>query len=644
MASNPTAPLGPGRRLGTHMRPVVLVLLVLGACMEEGSSDAPQPCGTATSGCGDRQHCDRVAAPPRCVCDEGYAGASCNDCALGYTASGRACVAQPLDCRDSPCGSRGDCTSSRDGDDVCLCDEAYTGQRCANCADGFQDNDRDGICRAACGVADVACTGRRVCSDVTGTAICLCENGYTGDACSECAEGYRELPSAHVCVPTCEAIELECSEFATCVEGAFGAVCECLPGWGGENCEECALGYSQTSNGDCAAPIPGDATFLTLVETLDRQLLAALTAPSWELQVIVPIQGRLADIAWDSDDRQLYGVSADGLVRVSTSTGELTNVSTGDSLAAEALTYDPERQLLYAGSSSKIVSFDPATGDIETLVERGAQAVTYDPDDDRLLALEWASTATTPVRFDIDLDLLVVTERGPIADTRPMVDVAIAVDPTVERPYLAGEIVSGPTEALAEYCRRASAAVGSDASGSTVAGTYGQNATPGETLVLDDSGMDPRLVVYGSEGNAPDEPATLEVATTHPDAIVCSGTREQPLRIAVDEAARFRALIVVTETNNIELVVPETYEPTTATPIHVHVRGGSASLTVPEDLGFFYDDDAWEALGVGYLPAEATGEAVPTFMLLDWDSGATVSRTLSSPPLTGALASYLGEE
>ncbi len=617
-----------------------LLVGLLGACLEEGSSDTPQPCGTAAEGCNDREHCDRVAAPPRCVCDEGYAGANCDECALGYTASGGSCVAQPIDCRDSPCGSRGDCTSSRDGDDVCVCNEEYIGQRCANCADGFQDHDRDGLCAAACGVADLACTGRRVCSDATGTALCLCENGYVGETCSECAEGYRELPSAHACVPTCEAAEIDCSEFATCVEQASGAVCECLPGWGGENCDECTLGYSETSTGDCAAPIPVGTTFLTLVEQLDRQLLAALTAPSWELKALVPIQGALADLAWNTDEERLYGVSADGLVIVSTSTGELTTVTTSRTLAAEALTYDPERQLLYAGSASEIVSIDPASGEIDTVVDLGAQALTYDPEDDRLLALEWVGGAATPVRFDIDLDAMSVTQRGPIADTRPMIDVAIAVDLAIERPYLAGAVVATPTEALAKYCQRVATAVGSDASGSTVAGTYGENAAPGETLVLDDSGLDPRLLVYGSEGNAADDPATLEVATAHPDAIVCIVTREQPLRILVDEDARFRALVLVTETNNVELVVPDAYQATSATPIHVHVQGGSASLSVPEELGFLYDDDTWEALGVGYFSAEATTEATPTFVLLDWNSGAGVTKNLSSPPLVGALASY----
>jgi hypothetical protein len=63
-------------------------------------------------------------------------------------------------------------------------------------------------------------------------------------------------------------------------------------------------------------------------------------------------------------------------------------------------------------------------------------------------------------------------------------------------------------------------------------------------------------------------------------------------------------------------------------------------LSVPEELGVLYDDEAWAELGVGYFPADAIVGATPTLLLLDWDSGAGVPRTLSSPRLTGALTSY----
>ncbi len=639
-AGHRPSPLRHSRRSALALAHWGLAAALLGGCLEDEPTEPPEPCGTAASGCSQRQHCDRVAAPARCVCDEGYTGSRCDQCALGYTSSGGSCVAQPIDCREGPCGSRGRCSTDQSGDDICICDQEYTGQRCANCTDGFQDHDRDGICRPACGVADVFCPGNRVCSDVTGAAICLCEEGYTGDSCSECAEGYRELPTGNGCVPTCKAAEVRCSEFATCVERVSGAVCECLPGWGGANCDQCALGYSQTSGGNCATPVPLEATLLTLVEQLDHQLLAALTPPSWDLKVLVPIQGELADIAWDVDDQTLYGVNAEELVRVAPATGELTRVGTTSPVRGETLTYDSERQLLYVGTTAEVLSVDPSSGEVTTLIERGARALAYDPGEDRLLGLEWASSAARAVRFDVDLDSLEITERGGLADTRPLIDLGLAVDPVVERPYLVGAIASTPTDALVAYCKRAAAAVGSEVDGSTVAGTYGQQVGPGEALVLDDAGTDPRLLVYGSEGNAPDEPATLEIATAHPDAVVCIVTREQPLRIVVDANARFRTLVVVSETNNLQLEIPDAFEAQSAMPIHIHVQGGSASLDVPADLGTLYEDEAWEQLGLGYLSLGEAANPIPTLTLLDWDSGAGVARNLSSPPLTGGLTSY----
>lgn len=612
----------------------LLGALLVAGCADDSSPDAPEACGTAASGCGTYEHCDRVAAPPRCVCDEGYTGSSCSSCASGYTQSGGRCIPVAVSCQDGPCGTRGDCRTSSGGEDVCVCDEGYIGARCVNCADGYQDNDQDGQCEPACGVADLACTGRRTCSDATGSALCLCENGYVGDTCSDCAPGYREILSTHSCVPTCS--ELVCSADSTCVEGPTGAACECAPGWGGERCDECALGYSVTANGDCSKPIPLGTAFLTLVEAQDRQFLAAAVAPSFAVEVLVPIQGTLRGLAQDPAG-SLYGLTEDALVRVDPNSGALTPLSTDTPLAAQSLTFDPVRQVVYAGSSTSIVSIDLADGAVTEVAPRGAGALAYDAEEDRLLAFEWSAGATVPARFDVDLTTSTVTERGPLADTTPLTATALALDPVTERPYLLGTVPETDSERLSRYCQDAAFALGTDASGSLVAGAFGE--TGDETLVLDDAGTDPRLVIYGSTGDASSAPTTLEVATRHPDAVVCIVTREQPLRVAVDAEARLRLLLLVTETNNVELIVPESYAPSTPTPIHVHVRGGSASLTVPAELGLAHDDAAWADLGLGYL-TDGERQGTARLAIVDWESGASSSRTLTTPALVGALTAY----
>ena len=68
-----------------------------------------------------------------CVCDEGYAGESCENCdeENGYH-RGEAgnCTDDP--CDPDPCNGHGDCISGS-----CQCDEGYALDRCASCSPGY---------------------------------------------------------------------------------------------------------------------------------------------------------------------------------------------------------------------------------------------------------------------------------------------------------------------------------------------------------------------------------------------------------------------------------------------------------------------------------------------------------------------------
>jgi len=73
---------------------------------------------------------------------------------------------------------------------------------CGTCASGYQNNNGDGTCELDCATANPDCNeanGWGSCSDASGTAQCVCELGYTGAACNQCAAGYHWEIS--VCVP-----------------------------------------------------------------------------------------------------------------------------------------------------------------------------------------------------------------------------------------------------------------------------------------------------------------------------------------------------------------------------------------------------------------------------------------------------------
>jgi len=67
-----------------------------------------------------------------------------------------------------------------DGDNVhqqCDCDDTDTSvwKACADCPDGSQDNDDDGVCQPSCASANPTCPANSHCDDGDGTAQCVCD-------------------------------------------------------------------------------------------------------------------------------------------------------------------------------------------------------------------------------------------------------------------------------------------------------------------------------------------------------------------------------------------------------------------------------------------------------------------------------------
>lgn len=82
-------------------------------------------------------------------------------------------------CTPTSCGAHGTCESEK-----CKCEVAYQGASCGDCAEGFQDKDKDGTCEAAC--TPTACGPHTTCDDASGKVACTCATGYSGatEACA----------------------------------------------------------------------------------------------------------------------------------------------------------------------------------------------------------------------------------------------------------------------------------------------------------------------------------------------------------------------------------------------------------------------------------------------------------------------------
>jgi hypothetical protein len=98
---------------------------------------------------------------------------------------------------DNQCGVHGTCNDST-GLIVCACSPGYAGNRCDLCAAGFHLEGGSCVLNEQC-QAD-SCAASAECDDTTGKISCLCHEGYIGDECDGCADGYYRNPTTNQCV------------------------------------------------------------------------------------------------------------------------------------------------------------------------------------------------------------------------------------------------------------------------------------------------------------------------------------------------------------------------------------------------------------------------------------------------------------
>jgi hypothetical protein len=584
----------------------VFALGALAACGEE-SPDPEPSCGAASSGCGTREHCDRISLPARCVCDAQYAGSSCGECAPGYRQSGSSCSTVTVLCEERPCGARGQCLDGTNGSQTCVCDSGYAGNFCATCVDGYQDNDGDGVCQPSCGVASVVCQGAEACSDASGEARCQCAAGLTGPTCEDCEPGYRRDVGSNACVATCSAPDFECD--GTCRETLQGALCECEPGHAGVDCQSCEPTHVQDSDGSCVAPLPLDALLWTIVRTEKASYLGGLVPPAFTFSAVVPIADSVTDLTAAAAG-VLYGLSSGALVSIDPLTGELSPLIDGATGLGHALTRDPATGILFVASEDAVWLADVGTQEVTELSTPGAASIAYDEVRRMLLGV-----GTDGERFEIDPGDGTRRTLGPALDLQSF-GLGLAVDPAIGRAYALGALPELPEDKLERLCSEMAETLGLPRTTRGQVLEFGAPLAAGETRVLADSGADPPLVAYGSEQGT-DQGGTLRVDTRHPDSLICIVTVSERLEVVVSAEATFQLLVVVSDEPNVTLTVEEGFSTPGAA---IHVRAGELTVNGPSERVTTYTDEEWAALGLStWTTAPEVRE--PLLSLIDWRSG-----------------------
>ncbi|XP_005377350.2 PREDICTED: laminin subunit beta-1 [Chinchilla lanigera] len=209
-----------------------------------GSGDHCRPCPCPDGPDSGRQFArscyqDPVTLQLACVCEPGYIGSRCDECASGFfgnpTDVGGSC--QPCQCHhnidasdpeacDKDTGRCLKCLYHTEGDRCQLCRSGYYGealrQDCRKCVCNTLGTEQ-----AHCNSSDCRCD--------QASGQCTCLPNVIGQNCDRCAPNTWQLAGGTGCeLCDCNA---EHSFGPSCNE--FTGQCQCMPGFGGRTCSEC---------------------------------------------------------------------------------------------------------------------------------------------------------------------------------------------------------------------------------------------------------------------------------------------------------------------------------------------------------------------------------------------------------------------
>ncbi|XP_071947989.1 laminin subunit gamma-1-like [Antedon mediterranea] len=186
-----------------------------------------------------------------CRCEDNTEGDNCQRCSKGYY--GVATRGNREDCLPCPCPDQSECMQDSLGEVICIrCPEGYIGNRCDVCADGYYGdpaghNGPASRCnRCTCG-GNIDSNAVGNCDSTTGECL-KCIYNTAGFFCEYCADGYYGDAMAD---PKGQCQPCECnvhgSGYLTCDRNG---VCHCQENVLGDKCDECYDGYFNIASGN----------------------------------------------------------------------------------------------------------------------------------------------------------------------------------------------------------------------------------------------------------------------------------------------------------------------------------------------------------------------------------------------------------
>jgi hypothetical protein len=609
-------------------------------------------CGEDT--CGNHELCDEKMSPPRCVCDSGYTGVDCGDCAPGYMAQGDRCAPVPIDCDKNPCGASGTCVEASGGD-RCECPQDRTGPTCAQCVEGLQDNDKNGTCTTSCSVSSTQCASWERCDDSTGSIRCACAPHSTGRHCDECESSYYRLADGP-CVKQCD-YKITCDVPQSCkeVEGA-NAACSCPLGASGSACSSCTAGFTAKQGGACGRdPTPG--RLLISTPDMNWDLLSELDLTSGTL---TPMRSGVPYLLFaDPTTHELWGgeFASAGVVfgRYDLPSGEIDPLRSSRPFTSST-TFDSTRHAIYwvaanapDGLEGQLMRLDLKSGNESpvgaTLGVRSGDFMAYDAKQDRLITTRW-NMGLELVAIHPETGALSVVGKPAVNTNLTNPRITVTQDGQI---YVLSSVPRTPSESLRDMLAEVAVRLGMptvpENAPVRLEHRYWADATMPITLSSTQSGG-PELIAYDSHGDlqgssSPRRLTPLTLNVTNPDALVSITSLRETFQIQIPKEAKFKSLLIYAgEQTVLELEAGFTAPPGT---IRILGKGDQAALEAQSASIRAYSATAVEARRA---PIDAyfdeSDDSPPTWLIRVDPITLAASLVRRMPPVHGSslLAAY----
>lgn len=203
-------------------------------------------CNCSSEGVLDPDDCDPGTG--QCSCMSGYTGPQCEDCEEGYYTNGTS------GCLACSCDSFGAVNHLCDSSGTCACKAGVYGPKCDDCHPGFFRFSSTGCQPCQCNNHTNYCHPQ--------SGVCMsCLDNTQGGNCEECKPGFYRSPGA---ASTDACVSCPCSNTSSngsCRSDSEGfPVCDqCLPGYGGQQCDSCSAGFYRSAGGCVPCDCSGNA-------------------------------------------------------------------------------------------------------------------------------------------------------------------------------------------------------------------------------------------------------------------------------------------------------------------------------------------------------------------------------------------------